>query len=233
MDCGGNAEKTGSTFYLDTTFVYEAIINYLKENKDLKKGIRILLLGAALLLPFASHAFADSGSPYVQQAADGQTVTLTYTSGSAKMGDNKISIHITDAQGKPVASAKVSIVADMYPEASGSSSGGGMDMGGSSSPAATKYADTPMQTMKADMMAGQISGDYEGDLTLDEAGHWMITVNSTVNQQTTSVEFTEDIAKSGPNWAVLSIFFGAIVAIIGVAAITMKKRAKVPVTEGN
>ena len=193
----------------------------------MKKVIRILLFGVALLLPFANHAFADSGSPYVQQTTDGQTVTLTFTAGSAKMGDNKISIHITDAQGKPVANAQVAVIAEMYPEVSSSSNGGGMNMGQSNSPAASTAAQTPMQTMKADMMAGKVIGDYEGDLNLDEAGHWMITVNSMLNQKLMTVEFTQEVPKSGPNWAVLSMFFGAIVVIIGVAAIARRKRVKV------
>ena len=62
---------------------------------------------------------------------------------------------------------------------------------------------------------------------LEEAGHWMITVVSTVNQQERSVEFTQEVSKSGPNWVVLSGFFGAMLAIIVVAAITRKKRVKV------
>ncbi|MBM2831138.1 MAG: hypothetical protein HW414_190, partial [Dehalococcoidia bacterium] len=166
------------------------------------KVVRILLLGLVLLLPSATHVLADSGARYQEKEIDGHMVRLIFGVDTVQLGHNQISIHIKDGEGKPVADARVTVIAELYEETSSGSSSGGhsMDMGQSSSTETSPIARTLVRIMKAEMTAGKESGEYEGELNLDKAGHWMIMVNSVVNQQERSVEFAQEVSKSGPNW---------------------------------
>jgi predicted pyridoxine 5'-phosphate oxidase superfamily flavin-nucleotide-binding protein len=132
-----------------------------------------------------------------------------------------------------VGNAKVTIVAELYADSGSSSSGGGMNMNmGGSSATSSSTPEKPMQTMTLDMMPAQQAGQYQGELTLDQPGHWMLTVNSLINNQPASVEFTQEISKGGPNMLVISIFAIVIVGIIAAAAITRRRSAKKAVAEG-
>ena len=197
------------------------------------KAIRILVLGLILISIFSIRAFADNGVQYDVKEVDGYKVGLAFPGGMAQMGHNMVNIQIADSQGQMVGNAKVTIVAELYADSGSSSSGGGMNMNmGGSSAASSSTAEKPMQTMTLDMMPAQQAGQYQGELTLDQAGHWMLTVNSLINNQQKSVEFTEEISKGGPNMLVISIFAIVIVGIIAAAAITRRRSAKKAVQEG-
>jgi hypothetical protein len=196
------------------------------------KAIRILVLGLILISIFSIRAFADSGVNYDVKEVDGYKIGLAFPGGMAQMGHNMVNMQIIDSQGQMVDNAKVTIVAELYAD-SGSSSGGGMNMNmGGSSATSSSTPEKPMQTMTLDMMPAQQAGQYQGELTLDQAGHWMLTVNSLINNQQKSVEFTEEISKGGPNMLVISIFAIVIVGIIAAAAITRRRSAKKAVPEG-
>jgi hypothetical protein len=191
------------------------------------------VLGLILVLAFSSRILADGSPQYDVKDIDGYQVGISFATGTAQMGQNTVNIRINDRQGQPVTNAKVSVIAELYADSGSTSSSGGMNMNmGGSSSNSPSTPEKPMKTMNVDMMAGQPAGYYQGDLNLDEADHWMLTVNSMINNQPKTVEFTEEISKGGPNMLVISVFAIVIVGIIAAAVITKKKSAKKAVAGG-
>ncbi len=202
-----------------------------------KSSLRIrgvMMSGYVLLLLLSgNNAVADSGARFEEKQVDGYKVILSFDAGEAKVGHNKLSIRLSNERGQPVGDASITIIAETYKKAATTPShGAGMDMENmNNTNSIGTPGETPIRTVKVEMKAGHEIGEYEGEVELDEAGHWMIKVNSLVTQQERAVTFSVDVSKKGPNWLVLGGFFGAIVTFVTVAAVTRRKPAKAAVTE--
>ncbi len=195
--------------------------------------ISILILSMILLLSSASQVLADAGEArHEEKEVDGYKVKLTFVEGDVQLGHNKLNIQINDPQGQLVTNALVSVIAELYEEIpTGATSTGNSGMNMDSDETGTSPPGKPIKTVKADLMAGTNTGEYEGEVELEETGHWMITAIFRLQQQEKSVEFEVDLQKSGPNWYVLSGFFGLIVAFIVIGVLTKRKSTNVPVPE--
>ncbi len=202
--------------------------------KSYFRAMRIMVTGFIMLLLSGNHAFADSNVRSQEQIVDGYKVTLTFDEGKAKVGHNKLNIRLNNEQGQPVSSASVTVIAEFYKKSASNSSNhaAGMDMSDmKSNNPVSEPAESPVRIVKAEMTAGHETGEYEGEIELNEAGHWMIKVISQVKQQEKSAAFAVDVSNKGPNWLVLGGFMGGIAAFITVAMITRRKPAKAPMTE--
>jgi hypothetical protein len=197
------------------------------------KIISILILSIILLLSSASPVQADAGEArHEEKEVDGYKVKLTFVEGDVQIGHNELNIQINDPQGQLVTNAGVTIIAELYneiPTGVTSTGNSGMNMGSDEN--GTSPPEKPMMTVKADLVAGTNAGEYEGEVELEETGHWMITAVVRLQQQEKSVEFVVDLQKSGPNWYVLSGFFGVIVVIIVVGVLKKRKSKNVPMPE--
>jgi len=195
--------------------------------------ISILILSLILILSIANPVLADAGEArHEEQKVDGYDVKLTFVEGDVQMGHNEISIQINDPQGQPVTNASVTVIAELYGESptdTTSTGNGGMNMGSAENSASP--AEKPIETTKVKLKAGPTAGEYEGEVDLSQAGHWMITAVIKLQQMEKSVEFEVELKKSGPNWYVLSGFFGIIVAFIVGGVLTKRKTNSVPVAE--
>jgi hypothetical protein len=192
--------------------------------------ISILILSMILLLSSASQVLADTGEArHEEKEVDGYKVKLTFVEGDVQMGHNKLNIQINDPQGQLVTNAGVTIIAELYkeiPTDATSTVNDGMNMG--SAKDSTSPPEKPIKTVKADLMVGTNTGEYEGEVELEESGHWMITAVVRLQQQEKSIEFVVDLQKSGPNWYVLSGFFGLIVAFIVVGVLKKENQRMYP-----
>lgn len=197
--------------------------------------ISILIFSIILLLASASSVLADGGGADSEaKEVDGYMVALAFIEGDARVGNNKISVEIEDAQGEAVDNARVKVIAELYAETSEHSDKdtGGMDMGETSTPEEDTSAEEPIHTVTADMEAGHNMGEYEGELELEEDGHWMVKVVFLVGSQERVAEFTVDISGTPSGWAILLPFLGINAVVITVAAIIKIKRSKIPAAEG-
>lgn len=198
----------------------------------------IIVLALTLLMSFSNHVVADSGARFEEQEVDGYKVKLALPKGGAQIGHNKLNIQLSDAQGQPVGDAEVTVIAELYKEVSEKKPGGGMDMGSKSDKDKGKDAkkaarEAPIRTAEAEIEAGHEKGEYEGEVKLEETGHWMIKVVSRIEgrNEPLTFEFETEVSQKGPNWFVLSGFLGIIVAVIATAAVTRKKSTNAPVAE--
>ena len=176
----------------------------------------LLLLSAGTVLAAGEH---EEAVAYGIKEVDGYQVALTFAEGAVKTGHNQIHIQVTDPQGQSVTNASVSIVAELY-DAPAETGHEGMDMTGANH--SMESMGKPVQTVKVTLTAGA-AGEYEGEVELSKAGSWMLNVIIGLQPQIKSVMFPVELGKSGPNWYVLSVFFGLIVAIIVVGGLTKRK----------
>lgn len=198
----------------------------------------IILLALTLLMSFTNQTAADSGARAEEQEVDGYKVSLVLPKGGAQIGHNKLNIQLSDAKGQPVGDAEVTVVAELYKEAGAKKPGGGMDMGSKNDKSKAKVSpkaprEAPIRSVEAEIEAGHEKGEYEGEVKLQETGHWMIKVVSRIEgrNEPLTFEFETEVSKRGPNWYVLSGFLGINVAVIAAAAITRKKSTNAPVAE--
>ena len=187
------------------------------------KLISILILSMVLLLSYTVPAMAavdhEEAASYGEKDIDGYKVKLTFAEGNPQVGHNQLHIKVTDPQGLAVTNASVSIVAELY-DAPAETGHEGMDMPGADH--SMESMGKPVQTVKVSLTPG-VAGEYEGEVELNKAGSWMLNVVVGLQPQIKSVMFPVDLVKSGPNWYVLSAFFGLIVAIIVVGGLTKRK----------
>lgn len=195
-------------------------------------AIKIMLLGFIVLMPFSNRAMADSGARFEEKAVDGYRVKLGLASGGAQVGHNKLNIQIIDAKGAPINDTSITVIAEYFKEAVTSTSDHGMGMGTEGKDTKSTPAEVAIRTVKAVFKAGHEAGEYEGEVELDEAGHWMVKVVF-LQQQEKSAAFEVEVSapKSGPNWFVLMGFAGIIAVLITTAAVTKSRNTKKPVPE--
>lgn len=201
--------------------------------KSFFMAVKIMLLGFILLLPFSNRALADSGARFEEKAVDGYKVRLAVASGGAQVGHNKLNIQISDAQGAPINNASITVIAEYFKEAVTSTSDHGMGTATEKKGDQSVPAQVAVRTVKVVFKAGHEAGEYEGEIELDEAGHWMIKVVFLQQQQEKSAAFEVEVnaSKSGPNWFVLMGFAGIIAVLITTAALTRNRNTKKPVPE--
>ena len=187
--------------------------------------IETLVMAAILVLATAYPVLADAGEArHEVKEVDGYKVKLTFVEGDVQVGHNDLNIKITDPQSQPVTDARVTLVTELYKKiTSDTPSGGhgGMNMGSPSTTASPQ--ETPSKTVNTALVAGEHAGEYEGEVDLSQSGHWMISAVFYVQEQEKRVEYLVDLKEVGPNWYVLSVFFGVIGAIITTGAITKRK----------
>ncbi len=196
-------------------------------------AIKIMLLGFIVLMPFSNRALADSGARFEEKAVDGYKVRLGTASGGAQVGHNKLNVQISDAQGAPISNASITVIAEYFKEAATSASDHGMGTGTEKKGDQSVPAQVAARTVKVVFKAGHEAGEYEGEVELDEAGHWMVKVVFLQQQQEKSAAFEVEVnaSKSGPNWFVLTGFAGIIAVLIAAAAVTKNRNTKKPVPE--
>ncbi len=104
------------------------------------------------------------------------------------------------------------------------------DMDGDAAPESTdshgaaEMDDHAAQSLSVALQAGHEAGEYSGTITFPQAGHWMLTVDFTVDGETLQAEFPLEVASDFPaSYGILAGFFGLNVAIVAVAAVTKRK----------
>ncbi len=195
--------------------------------------INILALSLILVLSIANPVLADAGEASREvKDVDGYKVKLTFVEGDVQLGHNKLNIEIKDTQGQVVGDATVTVIAELYRETS-ENSAKDMDKHSSAKTSAQKGTsiEAPIRTVKAAMKAVQKIGEYEGEVELEETGHWMIKVVFLIQSQEKVAEFVADVHGAPNGWVILSSFLGINVGIISVAAITRRKSANTPALE--
>lgn len=195
--------------------------------KSFSKLVKVLILPLVLALSITNPVLADAGEvPHEEKTVDGYKVELSFAEGEVQFGHNKLHVKISDPQGQLVTNAVVTVIAELYeevPAGATSAGGGGMNMGSPDN--GTGDAPKPIKTVKEELTAGTDAGEYEGEVDLSQSGHWMITTVFKTQQQEKSVEFEIEVQKGGPNWYVLSGFFGVILAFIVGGIITAKRKS--------
>lgn len=196
--------------------------------------ISIIALSVAMLFSFANPILADGGPHEEVSKVDGYRVKLSFTDGAAQVGSNKLKIEIKDVLNQPVSNSKVTVTAELYKAAatSSNSSGHGMDMGEKKSPTPeVTPKETLARTVKTEMMAGSNPGEYDGEMNLEETGHWMIQVEFLILSRERVAEFPIEVYGKPNTLGILGSFLGINVIIITVAAVIRKKGGNVPVLE--
>src|SRR4030042_1956267 len=71
-----------------------------------------LILSLAFVLSFSNQVLASGGGHGgLTGSIDGYEVVLTFKAGQAQIGHNQLIVRLRDAQGQPLGSAKVTVVA--------------------------------------------------------------------------------------------------------------------------
>jgi len=195
--------------------------------------INILALSLILVLSIAHPVLADADEArHEVKEVDGYKLKLTFVEGDVQLGHNKLNIEIKDTQAQVVGNTTVTVIAELYRETSENSA---KDMDKHSSGKTSAQQDTsietPIRTVKAEMEAGQKIGEYEGEVELEEAGHWMIKVVFLIQSQERVAEFQVDVHGAPNGWVILWPSWGINAGIISAAAITRRKSVNTPVLE--
>ena len=196
------------------------------------KFINILALSAMLVLLSAGPIFADGGPHEEVSKVGGYEVKLVFVAGNAQIGSNELKAVIIDALGKPVGNATVKVVAELFSEKSGDERTG-MDMGKTTTAGTEQNTQTPIRVAEAEMMPGEMDGEYEGDLILEEAGHWMIQIEFLILSRQRVAEFPIEVNGKPNSLGILGAFIGINTAIIIVAGATRKKHSNKLLLEEN
>lgn len=194
------------------------------------KPIKKVFFSVALLLVtllFATNTFAlassEAGGKQEQDAGPYHVILETQPDPIAANEAVTIKITVTNKDnGKAVTGAKIISQATMENSSdtgNKSSDMGGMNMGSS------EIVDKPIQTImheQADM--NMEPGSYMADMNFKQPGPWMqaISISSPLGEST--VNFTVNVVKSGPNYAFIGTVAGLIVIAGIIAAIIKKKK---------
>jgi hypothetical protein len=198
----------------------------------------ILAISLIIFLSIANLALADGGPHEEVSKVDGYNVKLNFVEGNPQVGQNKLKVEIKDVLDKPVDNSTVTVIAELYKTTAGTStqgsghSSGGMDMGEKKDTTTENTSEEILvRTVKADLMPGMEIGKYEGEINLEETGHWMVQVKFLILSRERVAEFPIDIYGAPNSLGILAPFLIINVVIIGVAAITRKKRVGAPALE--
>ena len=208
------------------------------------------LLALALLLALARPVQAAGGAGEFEQVVDGYQVHLTFPDG-LRPGVTPVQVHLADEHGGPVGGAQVNVVhtyldalvAAAHEAADGH--GGGDTHGSEADTATDSHAagsgDDHAQTESGgqdesvphahdtgvlfQLAAGDQAGAYTGTVVFFEAGQYAVNVVFTIDGQAHTAQFVVDVRAPDAGGAVLAVFAGLNVAIIGAAAVIKRKSA--------
>jgi hypothetical protein len=79
------------------------------------------------------------------------------------------------------------------------------------------------ETIKVLLVSGEEAGEYSGEITFPQAGHWMMTTHFLINGETFDADFPVEVTGSSSAGFLLAGFAGLNMVIIGTAAITKRK----------
>jgi hypothetical protein len=82
-----------------------------------------------------------------------------------------------------------------------------------------------IEAVTAILVAEHGSGEYAGQITFSNTGHWMLTVQISIDGESLEAEFPVEVTGGSPSGGILAGFAGLNAALIGVAAITRRKPA--------
>lgn len=173
------------------------------------KSFKNLVLSLALVVSFSALSFAASTGTPISKEVDGVKAALTFTNEKVEKGSNEFTISLLDGNNQPLTDANLEVTADM--DRSTDMGDDGMEK------------DKPMMI---DLKAGSNAGEYTGSVDFKAVGKWIITAKFQVQGQEKMVDFDFEVQDAGPNWLLLGGFTGAMVLIIGVAAINKKRTKK-------
>lgn len=174
----------------------------------ISKSFKSFVLSLALVVSFSALSFASSSGTPISKEVDGVKAALTFTNEKVEKGSNDFTISLLDANNQPLTDASLEVTADM--DRSTDMGDDGMEK------------DKPMMI---DLKAGTNAGEYTGAADFKAVGKWIINAKFDVQGQAKTVDFDFEVQDAGPNWLLLGGFTGAMVLIIGAAAIN-KKRSK-------
>lgn len=217
----------------------------MKNVRSLTGGLAITLL--VLMLP--GSALASPGDQGTTITVGGYQVSLTFVE-PAQAGTNSIHVTILDEMGMPVSNAQVEIRGMPVNETDEHEENmqptepdmGGME--GMDPPAPTAVPTESMhgvesshgvdestndnqheETVTAILEPGHESGEYGGEITFSNTGHWMLTVHFSIDGETLEADFPVEVTGGSPSGGILAGFAGLNAVLIGVAAITRRKPA--------
>lgn len=198
--------------------------------KNIKFFLSLIMALSLSIFP-AGQVLAEEGheeaTNIMEKQVDGYWIKLTFVDGAPKTGNNTVNVQVLDPQGQPVTNAGISIIAELYPNAPETSDHAGMNMTDDHD---MDSMGKPVQTTKTNLTRIPYSTDFEAKVDL-KAGYWMLNVVVGLETQMKSAMFPVDLVKTGPNWYVLSSFFGLIAGIIIIGGITKRKATQAPTPE--
>jgi hypothetical protein len=188
--------------------------------KTLLLSITLLLI--LLSLPTSALADAGHGDNEYTQTVNGYEVTLILEKPAA-VGENRISIHLMDAQNRPITNAAVEaavvkIELEHTEEESHTSAHGQMENMPTEAPS-TAHDKMGMTTLEA----GHESGEYAGEILIEASGLCIIRVHLTVQGELTEVDFPVNAAQPQNGTGILIGFLALNVVIIAIAVILKHK----------
>lgn len=207
----------------------------------------VLLLTALLLILLALPvaALADSGKEENEftKTVNGYQVTLVFEK-PAIVGENQISVLVSDAQNMPISNANVEVSVDKsetehteagtsaHDEMPGMTSMSDMPgMSGMSEQSAEAPSTGHGEMNMTALEAGHESGEYAGKIAIETTGDCVIRVHLTVQGELTKIDFPLTVIQSKTGSGILAGFFAANVAIIGAALVLKPKPVSITLSK--
>lgn len=193
----------------------------------------IMLVMLALVAPLSAQA--DGENDGFVQTVNGYQVTLMFAEHPA-VGENQVHIQLHDETDMPVSNATVQValapleaehdeqaashenMSGMETNAESSDHAGmaGMDMGESTA--------THGEIRAVPLQAAHEDGEYAGEIHVEKAGEWVISVHLIIQGEAMEVDFPVTV-KTKSNMGILAGFAGVNVLILIAAAIFKSKSA--------
>lgn len=216
----------------------------MKTFRKLFNGWAIIML--IMMLPVSVLASPGDGGQTV--SVGGYLVSLAFAE-PPKTGLNTIHVTVLDEMGMPIRLALVEIRAlpveetDEHEENMGhnepdsahtepsqvtesghgeeaADSGNGDESGHGGEEAA---GDNAGETVKTVLMPEHDAGEYAGEITFLNTGHWMLTVHFSIDEEIFEADFPVKVTGNSPSGVILAGFASLNAVLIGVAAITRRK----------
>jgi len=191
--------------------------------------ISVAILVVLLSLPVAALADGGGGENEFSQTTGEYLVTLIFEN-PVMIGKNQIHVRVSDAHHLPVSLADVAVnvvkgetehteteLATQSEEASMTG------MGGTSEQAVEPSPNANDEMSAVALEEGHESGEYAGEITIDNAGDWIIHVNLNIQGKLMDVDFPLNVASHRNGPVVLTVFFTLNAAILAVAAVIKPK----------
>ena len=83
----------------------------------------------------------------------------------------------------------------------------------------------PVEAVTVMLEPDHESGEYAGEISFPEAGHWMLTVHLSIDGENLEADFPVEVTGGSPSISILAGFASLNAVLIGVAAFTRRKPA--------